>query len=211
MESNAESNFPAGELPGLATSMGRDRSLSVSVLEHFNYPIVLLDHLPKPVFFNHAAQQSGFITEEGRLTLSLYKQITNCVEGASNLPALVRIKNSSGAFPTLVQAVAGSKRLQFLLTSAAPKGANGANIKAVASAYRLTSTEVRILRQLLDGNVPKQIAVTHQVALSTIRTQIKHILQKFGVSSVVDLVLFIRSMPDIKEIESLPSSAADPS
>lgn len=208
MESNADISYPLGEQRGLAASIRHDRSLSVSLLEHFNYPIVLVDHLLVPVLFNRAAQQIGVITLDGQLELSLHKQVSNFVGGTGNLPALVRMKNSSGAFPTLVQAIAGSERPQYLLTSAAPKNATGANIKAVAAAYRLTSTEIRILRQLLDGKVPKQIAVAHQVALSTIRTQIKHILQKSGVSSVVDLVLFIKSMPDIKDIEH-PRSCND--
>jgi DNA-binding CsgD family transcriptional regulator len=199
MESSADVSYQAGEGHGLPSSVGPATSLTAGILEHFNYPIVLLDHQLEPVLFNRIAETAGIVNADGQLEASLQTQVSDCTSSAGTLPALVRLKNGNSVLPTLVQVATGSGRSQYLLTSAAPRNATCANVQAVADAYRLTTTEVRILRQLLDGKVPKQIAVTHQVALSTIRTQIKHILQKSGVSSVVDLVLFIKSMPDIKD------------
>lgn len=210
MDSSAQIDYPAGMLRdhAPANTSGREASIPVSLLEHFNYPIILLNHLLEPIFFNRAAERSKIIVQ-ARLETNVQKQVASCFADTCELPTLVRIKNSSGVFPTIVQPITGIGATQYLLTSAAAKSETGSNVKAVAAAYRLTTTEVRILRQLLDGQVPKQIAVTHQVALSTIRTQIKHILQKTGLSSVVDLVLFVKSMPDINDQGSSSTTVAN--
>ena len=61
--------------------------------------------------------------------------------------------------------------------------------------YRLTPAEQRVVRGLMSGDVPKQIAQGQGIAVSTIRTQIKHTLSKMHASGIYDLILKIARLP----------------
>ncbi|MGB7307342.1 MAG: hypothetical protein WBD13_24000 [Burkholderiaceae bacterium] len=63
--------------------------------------------------------------------------------------------------------------------------------------YRLTPAEQRVVTGLMHGEVPKQIAQGQGVALSTIRTQIKHTLTKTRSRGIYDLILKVARLPSI--------------
>jgi DNA-binding NarL/FixJ family response regulator len=60
--------------------------------------------------------------------------------------------------------------------------------------YRLTPTELGILRMLADGKDRAEIAKIHCVESSTIRTHVGNILKKFEESSVKDVVDRLRNL-----------------
>ncbi len=60
--------------------------------------------------------------------------------------------------------------------------------------YKLTPTELGILRQLAEGKSQSQITQERFVEASTIRTHICNILKKFGESSVHDVVARLRRL-----------------
>ena len=58
----------------------------------------------------------------------------------------------------------------------------------------LTKTEKILVRYLLDGMTNKEIASVRHVELVTIKTQIKHLLKKFGCSRKKEMVAMINSL-----------------
>ena len=61
-------------------------------------------------------------------------------------------------------------------------------------AYKLTPTELGILRLLASGKTPKQIGQLRQVEPSTIRTHVSNILKKFDETSVRNVVNRLRRL-----------------
>ncbi len=66
------------------------------------------------------------------------------------------------------------------------------------SQHRLTETESRVLKQVCRGDSPRQIAQQHQVALSTITTQIASIRAKTGCRSLRSLAQWVSALPCIE-------------
>lgn len=63
--------------------------------------------------------------------------------------------------------------------------------------FRLTPAEQRIVAQLMAGLAPGSIAMKNAVAVTTVRTQIKSVLAKTGISSIRDLMLKLSQLPPV--------------
>lgn len=70
-------------------------------------------------------------------------------------------------------------------------------LEMLAACYRLTHAERRVLAALVRQATPREIATTHGVKLSTVRTQISAIRAKFGTPSVEALLLRTAQMPPV--------------
>lgn len=70
-------------------------------------------------------------------------------------------------------------------------------IQFYAQACGLSATETDVLRGLGDGHSPREIALRHHVALSTVRSQIGSIRDKTGARSITDLVRTLGDLPPI--------------
>jgi DNA-binding CsgD family transcriptional regulator len=73
------------------------------------------------------------------------------------------------------------------------------SIEMLGSLHGLTFTERRVLRGLVDQASPRQIAQTHGVAISTIRSQIASIRAKLGVSNIDGLLLRAAELPPMAQ------------
>ena len=62
------------------------------------------------------------------------------------------------------------------------------SLNAFARAFGLSATETRVLASLAAGRVPAEIAEAHQVAISTVRTQIKQVLSKTSYGTIRDVI-----------------------
>jgi DNA-binding CsgD family transcriptional regulator len=60
-----------------------------------------------------------------------------------------------------------------------------------------TSAETRVLSALEEGLTASQIAKRHEVALSTVRTQLASIRLRTGARTIVDLIHTLGSLPPI--------------
>lgn len=69
------------------------------------------------------------------------------------------------------------------------------SIHAFAREHRLTSAEQQVLQALCEGMQPQEIAAKHQVAVSTIRTQIASLRAKTQAESIRDLVGMVAMLP----------------
>lgn len=65
---------------------------------------------------------------------------------------------------------------------------------AVDIVSSLTTTELQLLRLLLDGKSRREICTLRHVEMSTVKTQINHILKKFGKKSVEEVTAMISSL-----------------
>lgn len=66
-----------------------------------------------------------------------------------------------------------------------------ARLEALASRCRLTPVELQVLRRLADGEPPESVAQAQGVTLYTVRTHIRHLLEKTSTSRMVDLVRLV--------------------
>lgn len=70
-------------------------------------------------------------------------------------------------------------------------------LEMLAACYRLTHAERRVLAALVRQATPREIATTHGVKISTVRTHISAIRAKFGTRSVEALLLRTAQMPPV--------------
>lgn len=68
-------------------------------------------------------------------------------------------------------------------------------LELLALQHHLTWAEQRVLRALVDGYAARTIANEHKVAVSTVRTQIQSIRNKFGVGNIDALLLTAARIP----------------
>lgn len=61
-------------------------------------------------------------------------------------------------------------------------------MNAISAGDNLTRSEMQILKMILDGYSNRQMAATMNRSVRTIEMHRSHIMQKFGVSNIVDLV-----------------------
>lgn len=71
------------------------------------------------------------------------------------------------------------------------------SLQGFARAHALSDAEARVLAALGRGDAPAQIARTHGVALSTVRTQIGAIRGKTGAASIRELLRMVAALPPI--------------
>ena len=63
-----------------------------------------------------------------------------------------------------------------------------ARMQAVTARCRLTPAEVRVLKRLANGDAAETVADANQVGVSTVRTHIRHLLEKTHCRRMVDLL-----------------------
>ena len=99
------------------------------------------------------------------------------------------IKGSLSALPADVDTYAGAfYDHRYLLLFALPQAARAAMIGRVGELFALTGAECQVLHHLLDGDCADDIARLRGAGVSTVRTQIRSILDKTGMARQVDLV-----------------------
>jgi DNA-binding CsgD family transcriptional regulator len=69
-----------------------------------------------------------------------------------------------------------------------------------ARAQGLTAAEARVLQALCNGQRPKEVAREHDVAISTVRTQISSIRAKTNTTSIRHLVHRVGALPPMSEV-----------
>jgi DNA-binding CsgD family transcriptional regulator len=67
----------------------------------------------------------------------------------------------------------------------------------VAEVWGLTPAEARVLVKLADGKAVEAIADEHEVAVATVRTQVKALFSKMGAKRQADLVRMVNTLPDM--------------
>lgn len=79
-------------------------------------------------------------------------------------------------------------------------GAESLAMQLFAREHGLTPAETRVLCALVDGQLPRQIARSHAVALSTVRTQVGSVRAKTGTRSITDLTRAVIGLPPVMPV-----------
>jgi DNA-binding CsgD family transcriptional regulator len=92
-------------------------------------------------------------------------------------------------FPLPSQAYQLTLSPRVLVVARSPRGSKVRRAGILQAAYALTSAEVQIAEYLVEGQSAEFIAAKRGVSVETVRTQIKAIMAKLGVSRQVELVV----------------------
>jgi DNA-binding CsgD family transcriptional regulator len=92
-------------------------------------------------------------------------------------------------FPLPSQAYQLTFTPRALIVARGPRGEKVRRTAVLQAAYALTSAEVQITEYLVEGHSAEFIAAKRGVSVATVRTQIKAIMAKIGVSRQVELVV----------------------
>jgi DNA-binding CsgD family transcriptional regulator len=76
-----------------------------------------------------------------------------------------------------------------LVVARGPRGEKARRTAVLQAAYALTSAEVQITEYLVERKSAEIIAAKRGVSVATVRTQVKTIMAKLGVSRQVELVV----------------------
>lgn len=104
--------------------------------------------------------------------------------------------------PTLVAAMPLGARTDadgatVLLMFGAARDAYALAMQLFAREAGLTAAETRVLYALADGRAPRQIAQQHEVALSTVRSQVGSIRAKIGARSLTHVARAVGRLPPV--------------
>jgi DNA-binding CsgD family transcriptional regulator len=113
--------------------------------------------------------------------------------------------------PTLVAAMPlgprdGADGFTVLLLFGAPRDAYTLAMQLFARDAGLTAAETRVLHALADGHAPRQIAQQHEVALSTVRSQVGSIRAKIGARSLTQVARRVGRLPPVMPAAALAGS-----
>ena len=142
----------------------------------------------------------GRITALGRRAAPAFPDLfAACREHRHTMPFLVQneasgplFKGSLSALPAEVDTYAGAfYDHRYLLVIELPQAERRAVIGRVGELFALTAAEREVLALLLDGDSADAIATARGAGVSTVRTQIRSILDKTGMPRQLDLVNMI--------------------
>jgi DNA-binding CsgD family transcriptional regulator len=94
-------------------------------------------------------------------------------------------------FPLPSQAYQFTFAPRVLVVAHGPRGSKARRTAILQATYALTSAETQITEYLAEGHSAEFIAAKRGVAVETVRTQIKAIMAKLGVSRQVELVVLL--------------------
>ena len=180
------------------------------LLPKLGFGVVILDERKTVIDYNSRAKRflpSGFQTGE-RFPLSpaereqpLEVLLQDAIDSESKYAALRIGKISVPVAIAAFRAGVGDQR--FLILFEQDSLTSDGNLNFLVTQYELTATEVRIVEHLMNGLVPKQIAIRHNVAQSTIRTQIKSILTKTNTNRIGSLILLVARLPRVSDADPI--------
>lgn len=117
------------------------------------------------------------------------------------------------AEPTLVAVMplganAGGDAATVLLMFGAARDAYALAMQLFAREAGLTAAETRVLYALADGRAPRQIAQQHEVALSTVRSQVGSIRAKIGARSLTHVARAVGRLPPVMPAAAVAGALA---
>ena len=201
----------AAEAPHRADESGL-LGLLAATLDEIDYGLLLLDRHQQVVQANHAARSE--LDAEHPLQLQQARlQAQHAHDAALLRDALADVfQRGHRKLITLGQP---ERRVSISLVPLAPDNATPTfalmligkpqvcqdlSVEAFARSHRLTPVETVVLKGLCRGARPAEIARTHNVALSTVRTHVGSIRSKTSVPSIGALVRTVSMLPPIVSV-----------
>ena len=182
-----------------------------AILEHVHFGVAVIGAQLRLLFANQAARRECsrhplLRTERGHLVLV---QPRHDEEFRRALAAarcgrwsLVQLKAAGDdtmmlAVVPLPARVTAGEDVPVLVVFGLRSHCKALAIPFYAQSCGMTMAEERVLRSLSEGLSPREIAHQHEVALSTVRTQLGSIRNKAGAGSLTDLMRTLGCLPPI--------------
>jgi DNA-binding CsgD family transcriptional regulator len=192
------------------------------LLNHFRYPMILVDEQRGIRFKNHMAKDFlassecvvdrggslGCRTSEDETELTLALQALKLHPAAPKTEiekAFVKMRRASDGRPIAVHVIAirpqavmsafGATPLALLVFHD-PHTQVALDPFIVAETFGLTPAEAKVAVGIANGKTPEAIALDFTVSVATVRSQLQSVFQKTGTNRQPDLVRVLTGMPD---------------
>jgi DNA-binding CsgD family transcriptional regulator len=201
-----------------------ERSAGRQFLDAFAQPVILVDAMRGILFKNRAAttalDSTDYIVDRGGILGCRHPSddaaLTIAIQhlGLQADPTLrlsqkrqfVRLHRASdrgrvgvylsALFPDEVMGAFGMASAALLIFHD-PRATQRVDPFILAEAFDLTPAEARVAVELTEGKTAEDVAADREVALGTVRTQIKSLLAKTGVHRQGDLMRLVLSLPHL--------------
>jgi DNA-binding CsgD family transcriptional regulator len=185
--------------------------LLAATLDEIDYGLLLLDRNQHVVHANHAARSE--LDAEHPLELSMARlQAQQPHDAALLRDALADVFQR--AHRKLITLGTAARRISISIVPLAnggvpawalvlvgkPQVCQDLSVEAFARSHKLTPVETQVLKSLCRGARPAEIARSHNVALSTVRTHVGSIRSKTSVPSIGALVRTVSMLPPIVSV-----------
>lgn len=200
--------------PAEAWMLGDERrsgqTLAEAIIEEFDYGVLLLDDAGELVSANSigmAALRDGWaLTLRGRqVAASASSDAIRWLglrnRAAKGMRGMDLFGQTDDRIAIAVAPIRTSGRPQsaaIIVTMGRRSACDRFSLESFARLHRLTAAEQRVLEGIVAGIPPVKIAARHGVSVSTIRTQIGHLLQKSGCSSMRMLLSEVARLPPLR-------------
>ena len=192
-------------------------SMLMRVLDETDHGSIVVDCSARILHANHVARyelgRGDLICQSGGMLLGFEEDASEKIHGAVEMAqrghrSLLTIKRPerdvSLAFLPLSHPMENDDPLVLVQVSRLPPSDNLA-INMFARSNELSPTEESVMLALCKGMDIPDIAKSHRVAESTIRSQIKSIREKTGNNSIRRLLQWLHSLPPV--VKTLKASA----
>lgn len=192
-----------------ADRIARDPEFAWRVLEEIDYGLILVDPEGRLQHANHLARhelaRARFLRIERSTVTSLSsaqsaelaRGIRSAARGRRQMLSMRQdAERLSVACVPLFHPYEGESA-SVLLMLARRTGAQNLAVSFFAREHRLSPTEEAVLRSLCDGQDVQDIATTHGVCESTVRTQVRSLRDKTDSNSIRQLVQRVAALPPV--------------
>lgn len=182
-------------------------------LDEVDYGLILVDREAQIIYLNHAAVVD---LDEGHPLQQIGHRLrARCSRDVGALGTAIEAAFERGRRALLTMGEASDERCvsvvpvgpsdpdqprACLLMLGKRRQGSDLAVQGYARAYGMTGSEARVLQALCQGMAPGEIARRHDVAISTIRTQIGSIRAKTGAASIRDLVHQVATLPPLMSV-----------
>jgi len=190
--------------------IGLAQSLAQSIVDQMHFGILVVGPQGRVWLINEAAlrecsRHRMLTIEDGRLIIPKRDhdaRLTQALAGArGGRWSMVQLEHETHrlmlAFIPLRGNTPGAVDDPVLVMFGPDTPCEALAIELYARSCALTPAEARLLRGLKEGLSPREIAGRHDVALSTVRSQIGSVRSKTGARSIVELVRTLSCLPPI--------------
>jgi len=145
---------------------------------------------------NHAQLQSAIFSAQIQHNSTQAERILTLRSNASSDPLIIEISPLRDAMDELDF---GHEGVIIQMIDVGSK--THCSIDAFSAAYKLTVAESSVIMYVLDGLSNREIAEERGTKMETVKTQIKHIMQKTNINSRIELVRrILKTIPPIEKI-----------
>ena len=208
-------DIPADQSVAKPTSYWFGVSLLQNMLDRFDHCVFLLDAQGALLFHNQRARDLldadvGLAVLHNKLLPSERLEQANWSQSVrdalSGKQAMLRLCNCPQTTYVMlpIAEVPGSQIRMVMVTASKPRDADSQTVAGFGRLYRLTRTEVQILHLLVSGASAQEVAQSRAVAIATVRTHIKNLLNKTGHTGLRQLQAALAQLPAVHGMPALP-------